>query len=127
MTWRSIGVDRQGHSSSGIEYSFHGSGCLLTAENGDLVDVDLIADPKDGEVEAFDAWRVLSMSEEHEALAIIELKAACVYLAASGSLREVQPGRWYVLPRLTSAWIWTYLPVMPGQVSPCAVCSPDRS
>ncbi|MFV2101946.1 DUF6896 domain-containing protein [Micromonospora sp. LOL_024] len=46
-------LPREGRSTTGIDYSFHGAGCRMTDEQRIKVDVDLV----DG-IEAFDDWRV---------------------------------------------------------------------
>lgn len=88
-------LPRQGRSSTGVEYSVHGAGCLMIDEQGRRVDVDLV----DG-VEAFDAWRIRFFlgADSAEHLSDAELIGACSYLAGLGELREVRAGHWYALP-----------------------------
>ncbi|MEU4476353.1 hypothetical protein [Micromonospora sp. NPDC023888] len=84
-------LPREGTSSTGVEYSIHGAGCLMIDEQGRTVDVDLV----DG-VEAFDAWRInWFLGEQSDAQpSVEELRTACSHLASTGELLEVQAGIW---------------------------------
>jgi hypothetical protein len=93
---RSAGtLPREGRSSTGVDYSVHGAGCVMIDEQGHPVDVDLV----DG-VEAFDAWRIRQFlgAERAEHPSLEELSTACSYLSRLGEVREVKAGRWYALP-----------------------------
>jgi hypothetical protein len=93
-------LPREGRSSTGIEYSVHGTGCRMTDEHGQEVDVDLAGDDQ---TEAFDGWRIKNFLDQDssEGVSVDQLLQACAHLASLGELREVRPGRWYALPPIT--------------------------
>jgi hypothetical protein len=72
----------------------------MTDEEGREVDVDLVRDSASRDwVEGFDVWRIRRFLDQgpHRGLSDDELSAACSYLSRHDELREVQPGRWFVL------------------------------
>lgn len=74
--YRSRALEKAGTICEGLEYNFHGSGCLFTEIDGAEVDVDFL----DGELDVFDSWRVrrFAMSVESESsLSLEEIAEAC--------------------------------------------------
>lgn len=91
--YRSRATEKAGLIHEGLEYSFHGSGCLFIEVSGAEVDVDFLA----GGTEVFDPWRVrrLSLSVGDEPSGSLEgVAAACRYLVSQGRLAEPRSG-WF--------------------------------
>ncbi|MFC4517931.1 DUF6896 domain-containing protein [Streptomyces ehimensis] len=91
--YQSRGVGKAGTIGEGLEYNFHGSGCLFVEGSGAEVDVDFL----DGEVEVFDSWRIrrFSMSVGNKSpKSLEEVAEACRILVNRGRLTELRSG-WF--------------------------------
>ncbi|MFJ7146639.1 DUF6896 domain-containing protein [Streptomyces sp. NPDC100445] len=91
--YRSRALEKSGTICDGLEYNFHGSGCLFTEVGGAEVDVDFL----DDELEIFDSWRVrrFSMSVESESSRSLgEIAKSCRSLVSQGRLAEPRSG-WF--------------------------------
>ncbi|WP_435844929.1 DUF6896 domain-containing protein [Streptomyces klenkii] len=91
--YRSRAVKKSGTLCDGVEYRFHGSGCLFLEVNGAEVDVDFL----EGRLEVFDSWRVrrfsVSLGNEQPG-SLEEIEEGCRSLVSLGRLEEPRSG-WF--------------------------------
>ncbi|WP_125506304.1 MULTISPECIES: DUF6896 domain-containing protein [unclassified Streptomyces] len=91
--YRSRVMGKAGIICEGLEYNFHGSGCLFVEADGAEVDVDFLEE----RLEVFDPWRVrrFSMSVESDPSGSLEgIAEACRFLVSQGRLTEPRSG-WF--------------------------------
>ena len=91
--YRSRAMGKTGVICEGLEYKFHGSGCLFVEVDGAEVDVDFLEE----RLEVFDPWRVrrFSMSVENEPPGSLEgIAEACRSLVSQRRLTEPRSG-WF--------------------------------
>ncbi|WP_434091446.1 DUF6896 domain-containing protein [Streptomyces bluensis] len=91
--YRSRSIEKTGTICEGLEYNFHGSGCIFVEADGAEVDVDFL----EGGLEVFDPWRVrrFAMSVESEPSGSLEeIAVACRSLVSQGRLTEPRSG-WF--------------------------------
>ncbi|MEV0701016.1 hypothetical protein AB0I53_24310 [Saccharopolyspora sp. NPDC050389] len=91
--YRSRAMEKAGTICEGLEYNFHGSGCLFIEADGAEVDVEFLEEG----LEVFDSWRVkrFSMSVEKEpSRSLEELAEVCRSLVSQGRLTEPRSG-WF--------------------------------
>jgi hypothetical protein len=91
--YRSRAIEKTGIICEGLEYSFHGSGCLFVEVDGAEVDVDFL----EARLEVFDPWRVrrfsMSIGNEHSG-SLEVIVEACRSLVSQGRLTEPRSG-WF--------------------------------
>lgn len=90
---RSRVIEKTGVICEGLEYDFHGSGCLFVEVDGSEVDIDFLEEGQ----EVFDAWRVrrFSVSVGKESSGSLEdISAECRSLVSRGRLAEPRDG-WF--------------------------------
>ncbi|MEW1614385.1 MULTISPECIES: DUF6896 domain-containing protein [unclassified Streptomyces] len=91
--YRSRDLEKSGRIREGVEYNFHGFGCLFIEASGAEVDVDFLEEG----TEVFDAWRVrrLSVSLGEEFTESLDgIVSACRSLVSLGRLSEPRSG-WF--------------------------------
>jgi hypothetical protein len=91
--YRLRSVEKTGTIREGLEYNFHGSGCLFIEAGRAEVDVDFLGD----DLEVFDAWRVKRFSTSvgiESPASFEEILEACRSLVSQGRLMEPRVG-WF--------------------------------
>ncbi|WP_159060345.1 DUF6896 domain-containing protein [Streptomyces griseoruber] len=91
--YRSGALEKTGTICAGLEYNFHGSGCLFTEIDGAEIDLDFFEEG----LEVFDSWRIrrFLMSVDGEpSRSIEEITEVCRSLVSQGRLVEPRSG-WF--------------------------------